>query len=107
MINVTKLTVKHFKAVSSAAHLSKCIGHTSNLQQQHTQCYCECVCVCVCVRVCVRAYHTDLNDLLGVQPEVEVAEDEVGQPLEALIRDPAERLRRTRSVLDHQCRSPT
>lgn len=42
---------------------------------------------------------TDLDDLLGVQPEVEVAEDEVRQPLEALIRDPAERLRHTRSLV--------
>ncbi len=63
---------------------------------------CVCVCVCVCACVC----HTDLNDLLGVQPEVEVAEDEVGQPLEALIRDPAERLRHTRSVLSISAGAP-
>jgi len=37
--------------------------------------------VCVCL--------TDLNDLLGVQPEVKVPEDEIRQSLEPLIRDPA------------------
>lgn len=48
-----------------------------------------------CVRHCECL--TDLNDLLGVQPEVKVTEDEIRQSLEPLICDPAERLRHTQS----------
>lgn len=48
---------------------------------------------CVRHRQCL----TDLNDLLGVQPEVKVTEDEIRQSLEPLIRDPAERLRHGQS----------
>lgn len=88
-------------AVCSVAHFSKFSGsHTSVYfkkydrmllwtRPEYERPFRACVRNCECL--------TDLNDLLGVQPEVKVTEDEIRQSLEPLIRDPAERSRHTQS----------